>query len=173
MSKDLQIIKELESRFGEIEYTINNNKKATDLVIEFKSVETKDLELVGELTSLEWLHLSGNKITSIQNLSKLINLKGLFICENQITTIQGLEKLANLQMLWIGWNQVSKIQGLDKLTNLEHLRLNNNQITTIQGLDKLVKNKLVNLRRLDLTKNNIPREEIEQFKNNNSEIKVF
>ena len=92
MSKDLQIIKELESRFGEIEYTINNNKKATDLIIEFKGVETKDLELIGELTSLEWLHLSGNKITSIQNLSKLINLKGLFICENQITTILNVAK---------------------------------------------------------------------------------
>ena len=113
MSKDLQIIeelkiiKELESKFGEIGYTINSNKKVTDLIIEFKGVETKDLELIEELTSLEWLHLSGNKITSIQNLSKLINLKGLFICENQITKIEGLDKITKLKAIDLNKNQIT------------------------------------------------------------------
>lgn len=66
MIKDLQIIEKLQSKFGEFEYKLNNNKEVTDLELDDKGVETKDLKLIGELTSLEELCLNSNNITEIK-----------------------------------------------------------------------------------------------------------
>ena len=150
MSKDLQIIKKLFNRFQEFYYEFKDNE-VTRLDLHNKGVETKDLELIGELTSLEVLELDSNNITTIQGLDKLTKLRVLALKSNKITTIQGLEKLAKLEVLELSYNYITKIK----------------------GLDKLIKDNLINLVRLDLTKNNIPEKEIEQFKINHPEIKVY
>ena len=59
-----------------------------------------------------------------------------------------------------------------KLVNLQELCFNNNQITTIQGLDKLTRD-LSYLQEISLEENNIPKEEIKQFKTNNPEISIY
>ena len=56
MTKDLQIIKKLESKFGKFYHRWNSNK-ITYLRLTLEGVENKDLELIGELTSLEELNL--------------------------------------------------------------------------------------------------------------------
>ena len=144
MSKDLQIIKELESRFGLFHYELKNNE-VTKLKLIFKKVKNEDLELIGELTSLNTLKLD----------------------YNDISTIQGLEKLTNLQEFHLKYNNITKIEGLEKLANLQDLDLCNNRITTIQGLDNLA-----NLEYLVLSKNNIPRSQIDQFEAANKKIRV-
>ena len=107
MTKDLQIIKKLESRFGELYHRWNGNK-ITYLRLTLKDVENKDLELIGELTSLEELKLDYNDISTIQGLEKLTNLKYLNLDNSQITTIQGLDKLANLQELHLAYTKIPK-----------------------------------------------------------------
>ena len=96
MSKDLQIIKKLFNRFQEFYYEFKDNE-VTRLDLHNKGVETKDLELIGELTSLEVLELDSNNITTIQDLDKLTKLEELNLSLNKITKIEGLEKLTNLQ----------------------------------------------------------------------------
>ena len=148
-NKDSQIIKELRSRFGEFEYEVYNDK-VTYLGLKSKKVKNEDLELI----------------------RKLVNLQELCLNNNQITTIQGLEKLTELRELNLAHNQITKIEGLEKLDSLKHLWLNNNQITTIQGLDKLTRD-LSYLQEISLEENNIPKEEIKQFKTNNPEISIY
>ena len=148
MSKDLQIIEELESRFRElcIRYKLNDNNEVVGLDLITKSITNKGLKLIGELTSLEVLWLGNNQITKIEGLEKLANLQDLDLCNNRITTIQGL----------------------DNINKLEVLDLRNNQIDTIQGLDKLTK-----LKRLYLCNNNIPKSQIKEFQAKYPKIKIY
>ena len=138
MSKDLQIIEELRSRFktGHIFCgTDSTEEKILKLHLFFmsdKSIETKDFKLIEELANLENLEISHSKITEIQDLNKLTSLKTLILWNNQITKIEGLDKLTNLQSLRLGSNPITKIEGLDNLTNLEYLELDRNEITAIQ-----------------------------------------
>ena len=111
MTRDLQIIQQLQSKLGRyrFEYKVDNGK-VTELELSFKELKNEDLELIGELigelTSLKYLHLSCSLITEIQ----------------------GLEKLTELQKLHLGDNKISKIQGLEKLTNLQEISLKENKI---------------------------------------------
>ena len=140
MTRDLQIIKELQSKFGEFNYKISNDK-VINLILNTKGVKTKDLKLIGELTSLETLGLLNNKIKTIQGLNNLTKLKHLDLRFNQITKIEGLDTLVGLQSLNLSYNQITEIGGIKKLTNLRKLDLGYNQIETIQDLDKLVNSK--------------------------------
>ena len=107
MPKDLQIIKKLESRFGEFYHRWNGNK-ITYLRLTLEGVENKDLELIGELASLEKLKLDYNDISTIQSLEKLTNLKYLNLDNSKITTTQGLEKLTSLQELHLAYTKIPK-----------------------------------------------------------------
>ena len=107
MTNDLQIIKELQSRFGEFYHRWNGNK-ITYLRLTLKGVENKDLELIGELTSLEELKLDYNDISTIQGLQNLANLKYLNLDNIHITTTQGLEKLTNLRWLHLACTKIPK-----------------------------------------------------------------
>ena len=158
-------------------------EKALRRIEQEKRLKTGELDLkqcelaeipkeVNQLTWLETLDLSFNKITEIQNLDKLSNLTLLDLSFNQITVIKNLDKLNNLSQLELSYNQITTIQNLDKLNNLSQLDLSYNQITAIQNLDKLnnlsqldfsynqittIQNldKLNNLNHLDLAKNQI------------------
>ena len=150
MLKDLQIIKELENKFGEFSYELDSNEEVVELGISSEGVETKDLELIGELTSLEWLDLYGNKLTEIQGLDKLTKLQRLWLGSNQITEIKGLDSLNSLTWLGLSDNNITEMKGLDNLKSLGCLYLSKNKISKIQGLDELT-----NLRELDLSYNKI------------------
>ena len=59
----IKIIKQLQNKFGEFRYNLNDNNEVTDLNLSNKGLETANLKLIGELTSLEKLDLSWNNIT--------------------------------------------------------------------------------------------------------------
>ena len=108
MTNDLQIIQQLQSKFGEFSYELNSDKKVVELIIGFNNVENKDLELIGELTSLEELKLDYNDISTIQGLEKLTSLKYLNLDNSKITTTQGLYKLTSLQELHLAYTKIPK-----------------------------------------------------------------
>ena len=109
MKNNLQIIKQLQNKFGWFYYKLKSNE-VTHLKLNYKGVETKDLELIGELTSLEELELYNNKIDTIQGLDKLTKLEELQLGDNQITKIEGLEKLTKLEILDIYKNKIPRSQ---------------------------------------------------------------
>jgi|GEM_PF-2307336 len=121
VNKDLEIIKQLEEALDidiseleqneEIEwdtvtYTLDAENRVNGLSLYECKVQTKHLELIGKLTSLQRLWLGRNQITQIQGLDKLASLLELGLGRNQITQIQGLDKLASLRELWLGSNQI-------------------------------------------------------------------
>ena len=83
MPKDLQIINQLRGRFEKVDYKIHNNE-VIKLELNFQGVNTIDLKLIGELTSLRVLDLSYNNISKIEGLEKLTNLETLWLYKNLI-----------------------------------------------------------------------------------------
>ena len=159
---NLQIIKELESIVKKLvvkrefcflnpldcfNYKLNSNNKVIELELTFQEIKTRNLKLIGKLTSLEKLDLSYNQITTIDWwLHDLVNLEKIKLSNNQITTTQGLEKLTKLEELELSYNQITKIQGLDSLVSLQYL---------------------------NLSKNNIPEKEIKEFRDKHPKIIVL
>lgn len=99
--------------------------------------------------SLEWVDLSNNRISKIENVVQNQYLRCLFLENNSITKIEGLDRNVHLRVLSLNSNQISKIENIDNL-HLEELCIADNQLTRITGLSNLP-----DLRTLDLSRNEI------------------
>lgn len=133
-----------------------------------------DVKPLEALTSLEYLALENNEISTIAPLSSLIKLKELDLQNNQVKTLEPLALISDLKVLNINRNRINDpglkwIEKLDGLTNLyawgnglsditpigrlhslEKLYLGDNRIVNVQPLQSLTK-----LIRLDLSHNKI------------------
>lgn len=152
------VITRLEERFGivleattpqnirfqaERAYHANARNEVTHLVIHSAFIE--HLDYISELTRLEYLDLSGNKISLLGGLANLTQLKYLDLSDNKITRIERLDKLTQLVYLDLSYNHIATIKGLDKLARLTTLNLSYNIVSQIQGLDKLTELTTLNL----------------------------
>lgn len=97
----------------------------------------QDISGIENLTNLQEIGLSGNKISDISVLKQLTNLKNLDLNENQIQDISALKDLTNLEKLDLGSNQISDISALSGLVNLRELYSYTNEIRDISPLKQL------------------------------------
>jgi Leucine-rich repeat (LRR) protein len=117
------------------------------LVLSYNKIaEIKELYL----PNLNYLDLSNNGISKIENLNACINLRYLHLCDNQIEKIEGLDNNFNLEVLNLAKNKIEKIDELYHRNKLKVLKLGSNRITKIENL-----NGSVALEELDLSCNRI------------------
>jgi len=89
---------------------------------------------IGNLTSLQILHLDNNKLTSLpKSIGNLNNLTELALDENQITILpNSIGNLTNLQGISMDNNKLTTLpETIGDLNNLRELYLNYNQITIL------------------------------------------
>ncbi|KAJ3073348.1 hypothetical protein HDU98_001761 [Podochytrium sp. JEL0797] len=111
------------------------------------------LEAVKDLpTTLRRLDISDNALTSGNlNFSTATSLTWLDLKSNSLTTLSGLETLKAIQILNLGANKLSSIASLPHFgMHLKALILNNNFLTTLPDLSPLT-----NLNTLVLSHNNL------------------
>lgn len=106
-------------------------------ILSFSKNRIHKLENLNNLTKLKALYLNNNRISKIENIENLTNLKILYLNNNQILTIENLNKLGQLIDLRLTGNRISHVQNLNTLQNLQILFLNVNQISNIDLLDGL------------------------------------
>ncbi|MHA1301617.1 MAG: leucine-rich repeat domain-containing protein, partial [Candidatus Helarchaeota archaeon] len=92
---------------------------------------------LNDLSHLEELNLSKNKILELEGLNNLRNLRKLYLTDNWLTKLGGLDNLDRLEILEIKQNKISKIEGLSNLTQLRKLNLSENKISKLEGLNTL------------------------------------
>ena len=96
---------------------------------------------LGNLSNLESLNLSDNRLTGIPGeLGSLSNLESLYLSSNELTGIPGeLGNLPNLETLYLGFNELAGPipAELGNLSNLESLNLSDNRLTGIPNLSNL------------------------------------
>lgn len=164
---------------------IKGNSKLTYLDLSNNNIG--DLNGIQNLSQLKYLNLTRNSITDVYHISNLINLTHLFISENPIEDVSVLKNLKNLEELALttqnkyeyeflaNMNKLKKVDlgnysknkayiggdgrdlsALSKLTSLEYLSLAGCGIKKIEALGNLS-----NLKKLDLSYNNVIGEELE------------
>ncbi len=129
----------------------------------YGDVPFEGLKNIGNLTNLEYLDLSFNKLGKIpEGIFSLIKLITLDIGGNDLSTIStNILKLENLEYLYINDDFTGTIpESVFTLSKLKYIDLSRNYLKTIpEGIFKLK-----NLEYLDLYGNYIPKEEIEKIK---------
>lgn len=97
------------------------------------------------LTELEILNLSGNRIEKISGLENLTELRVLDLSENglgskgYIKKIEGLDSLKKLEALHLHGNKIQTIENINHLTDLKRLTLHTNEIGKYENMDDLSK----------------------------------
>ncbi len=125
----------------------------------------KNLEILADLTEipnlsnlskLENIDLSINKIKTLEGFGDLKKLKSLQLRYNEISEIRALGDLKSLEDLDLSHNNLTSSAGFEHLSalkNLKYLNLSENKITSLEEFDKLAG--CENLTRLDLSRNQI------------------
>jgi hypothetical protein len=89
---------------------------------------------IWQLTSLRWLDLRGNQLTSLPaEIGLLTSLDLLFLYDNQLTSLPAeIGQLASLEQLWISANQLTSLPAeIGQLTSLTVLDLSGNRLTSL------------------------------------------
>jgi Leucine-rich repeat (LRR) protein len=88
-------------------------------------------------TTLEYLDLSENEISSWDGLNSLTNLIKLEVSKAKIRNFDLLRTMARLRVLILDGNQIDNITGLNAFPEIRNLRLSDNSIRDISALSNL------------------------------------
>ncbi len=150
--QSMDVVKRIEVIFldKELELFKKYDKKSYDdymnYIPNFKSLYLDNNNLttlpksMTNLTNLERLWLSKNKLTTLKGISNLKNLSGLDLSNNELTltSLEGIDKLTNLRFLSLYGNELTSLpDSIGNLKNLEMMDLRGNPIT----IDDAYKNK--------------------------------
>ena len=105
---------------------------------------------IEHLSALTYLDLSDNTIRNIQALQNLTGLTELYLQHNVLTDLSSLSNLVGLTRADLSYNALTSLAPICKLTGLVWLDASHNTLTDISGM-----NTLVNLQHLDLGSNSL------------------
>lgn len=157
MTSDLWKVTELEMPEDITDYSdLIHFKNLTSLVITYSSCEDYSffngtpalqklslhgcmvpddaLNLIGSLTELTELDLSGSGISTIAPLADLANLSSLDVSGNNISDLTPLAGLTKLNVLNLADNAFTSLDALATFTQVTELNISDNAITSISAL---------------------------------------
>ncbi|XP_056303562.1 nischarin isoform X1 [Danio aesculapii] len=92
-------------------------------------------ESVKLIPEVEFLDLSHNELSLVENLEHLYNLVHLDLSFNKLTILEGVHtKLGNIKTLNLSGNQLETLSGLSKLYSLVNLDLSSNKLTQLDEI---------------------------------------
>ena len=103
------------------------------------------IDALKECESLKYFTVRNQGVTDMHRISELSNLESLNLSLNKISKIEGLKNMTNLNYIDLSGNKITKIEGLENLTNLKNLYLNDNLIVDITPLSPNISLTVLNL----------------------------
>uniref|UniRef100_A0A4W4EW38 PX domain-containing protein n=1 Tax=Electrophorus electricus TaxID=8005 RepID=A0A4W4EW38_ELEEL len=92
-------------------------------------------ESVKLIPEVEFLDLSHNELSLVENLQHLYNLVHLDLSYNKLTVLEGVHtKLGNIKTLNLAGNQLETLCGLSKLYSLVNLDLSSNRLAQLDEI---------------------------------------
>ena len=85
-------------------------------------------------TSLRYLYLQQNKISSLKDASFLENLIVLDLTYNRLENLEGIENFKNLTSLYLAGNSLKSLNGIEHLKNLRMLSVTDNKLDSIEEI---------------------------------------
>ncbi|MBN3308763.1 NISCH protein, partial [Amia calva] len=90
------------------------------------------------IPKVEFLDLSHNELTLVENLQHLYNLIHLDLSYNNLAVLEGVHtKLGNIKTLNLAGNQLEGLSGLSKLYSLVNLDLSNNKLAQMDEIKNI------------------------------------
>ncbi|KAI1890379.1 hypothetical protein AGOR_G00153120 [Albula goreensis] len=112
-------------------------KTLTTLDMSHNSLNCID-ESVKLIPKVEFLDLSYNELSRVENLQHLYNLIHLDLSYNKLTVLEGVHtKLGNIKTLNLAGNQLDSLSGLNKLYSLVNLDLSNNKLSQFEEIKNI------------------------------------
>uniref|UniRef100_A0A8C5T950 Nischarin n=1 Tax=Malurus cyaneus samueli TaxID=2593467 RepID=A0A8C5T950_9PASS len=125
----------------------NSNCPVTAIIPTWRTLTTLDMshnsiteidDSVKLIPKIEFLDLSHNGVSLVENLQHLYNLVHLDLSYNKLTSLEGVHtKLGNIKTLNLAGNQLERLCGLNKLYSLVNLDLSNNKIEQIDEVKNI------------------------------------
>uniref|UniRef100_A0A8C5QET5 PX domain-containing protein n=1 Tax=Leptobrachium leishanense TaxID=445787 RepID=A0A8C5QET5_9ANUR len=136
--KDVLVPEALEFDHWEPEDRSSSDYPITAIIPKWKVLTTLDMshnniavidDSVKLIPQIEYLALSHNTITSVENLQYLYNLVHLDLSYNKLSALDGIHtKLGNVKTLNLAGNLLESLSGLNKLYSLVNLDISSNKI---------------------------------------------
>lgn len=113
---------------------LSNFTVLKDLQISNTTVYTEELEIIGSLTTLEKLTLSGCSLSTSAGLSGLTSLQYLDLSNNAIRNISSLSAMTQLKELNMQRNALQDLSPLTPCTVLSKLDISYNSVTSLAAV---------------------------------------
>ncbi|XP_062400691.1 nischarin [Sardina pilchardus] len=123
---------------------VDTNCPVTAIIPTWKTLTTLDMshnliacidESVKLIPQVEFLDLSHNELSHVENLQHLYNLIHLDLSYNNLAVLEGVHtKLGNIKTLNLAGNQLETLSGLTKLYSLVNLDLSSNKLAQIDEI---------------------------------------
>ncbi len=134
------------TKLNSLEYFEGRHEKNTGSLFKSKSikkavitaVQSTDLEVFKDMTSLEFLDLRLSKVLSLDGLSHLRKLDGLRICNNRKLKTIDIRELSSINVLSLySCSQLMSFSGFSYLSHLKTIQVQNcPRIESIKGLNE-------------------------------------
>lgn len=108
-----------------------NKSKLTTLTLTNCNLSNTDFEYISNLSALEMLDVSYNRISSLLPLENLTFLSYLDVSNNNISSLEGIQNLKELTFLCAAHNRIEDLSPLSSLSKLEQLDIGYNAFTTL------------------------------------------
>lgn len=154
---------------------IDDDRQQNDepITLNICNLKLKKILRINNLTRLEILNCSSNKITSLEDLGNSSTLKFLNCSFNNLTSLKGIENLSRLEILNCSDNiflqslehiqnltslinlrcvqtKIESCNYLENLVNLTHLNISENKLSSLSGIQNLI-----NLKYLQISSNKL------------------
>ncbi|XP_048110185.1 nischarin isoform X3 [Alosa alosa] len=123
---------------------VDTNCPVTAIIPTWKTLTTLDMshnliacidESVKLIPQVEFLDLSHNELSHVENLQHLYNLIHLDLSYNNLAVLEAVHtKLGNIKTLNLAGNRLETLSGLNKLYSLVNLDLSNNKLAQIDEI---------------------------------------
>lgn len=135
--------------WGDVGYVVNPEGRVDVLNLHIQKIK-KLPGSIKDLSGLRILHIVGNELESIEEISDLSKLEILVIQKNKIRDLSILEAFKSLKELYLSHNPIEDISVIKKLDNLVKLSMQETNV-----IDCMPVSSLVGLKDLSLSMNEI------------------
>lgn len=137
--KNLSYLKELHLTGGSLgEEDLNVIGQLTGLKrLTISGCGISTIASLANLTQLEYLDLSGNTLRNLSVISSMQELQELYLNNNVITDLTVLAGLNKLKILDVSYNSLNAVDPLRANTALTNLNFSHNEVTDVQALTTL------------------------------------
>lgn len=124
---------------------LNQLENLKELTVAGCRLSSAEMQIIGSLTGLVYLDVSGTTIASLDPLRSLTGLRALLASDNNIVSLKPLSGLTGIEILDISFNAVDDLSPLSGMISMRSINLSYNLLSDIGALSSMKQLYYVNI----------------------------